>query len=341
MEHAGEVEVDDAAPFLDGVVVDRGEVAAARVVVEQRQAAELLVGVGNCGCERREVGDVGGIRQPVDLFRNCVGVVAVDVDDRDPGTGLGHTPARRRADPGTAAGHDRTVPTEQRHRLTLTAILTGSPGAWLSWLEHLHDAQGVGGSSPSAPTRTTTSGAEMADLDWLVADCRAAARESDGRGAIRETLDRAVTDPRLTSALETASPGLTPLHQSDDLTVLHVVWPPLVDLFPHDHRMWVAIGVYAGREDNAFYRRDGGRLVASNGATLEARDVKVFGADMIHSVSNPNRAYTGAIHVYGGDLFGTPRSQWDRETLEESPSDVQALLSAFADAEARYRATAE
>ncbi len=26
-------------------------------------------------------------------------------------------------------------------------------GAWLSLAEHLHDAQGVGGSNPSAPTR--------------------------------------------------------------------------------------------------------------------------------------------------------------------------------------------
>ena len=28
-----------------------------------------------------------------------------------------------------------------------------------------------------------------------------------------------------------------------------------MDIYPHDHRMWAAIGIYAGEEDNAIYRR--------------------------------------------------------------------------------------
>lgn len=44
--------------------------------------------------------------------------------------------------------------------------------------------------------------------------------------------------------------------------------------------------------------------------------------DAIHAVTNPRSIYTAAIHVYGGDYFGTARSQWDPDTLQEAPFDV-------------------
>jgi len=47
------------------------------------------------------------------------------------------------------------------------------------------------------------------------------------------------------------------LHVSPELTVLKVVWAPGMRFGPHDHRMWAAIGIYTGTEDNAFYRRSG------------------------------------------------------------------------------------
>ena len=43
--------------------------------------------------------------------------------------------------------------------------------------------------------------------------------------------------------------------KDDELTVLHVVWAPRMTIYPHDHRMWAAIGIYAGQEDNSFFRR--------------------------------------------------------------------------------------
>jgi predicted metal-dependent enzyme (double-stranded beta helix superfamily) len=39
--------------------------------------------------------------------------------------------------------------------------------------------------------------------------------------------------------------------------------------------------------------------------------------------------HTGAIHVYGGDFVGTPRSQWDAESLDEQPYDLEAVRQAF------------
>ena len=64
--------------------------------------------------------------------------------------------------------------------------------------------------------------------------------------------------------------------------MLHVVWPPTVDLLAHDHEMWATIGLYGGREDNSFYRTVGsdGRLEPRGGTTLRAGDT-VGGLDTL------------------------------------------------------------
>ena len=115
------------------------------------------------------------------------------------------------------------------------------------------------------------------DLDELLADCRASLAETDPRRAIRDVIQRAMTQPgAVADALQPQTGGFTLLHHSPDLTVLHVVWAPGMRIYPHDHRMWATIGIYAGREDNAFYRRatdDRGTLVESGGKRLEVGDV--------------------------------------------------------------------
>jgi predicted metal-dependent enzyme (double-stranded beta helix superfamily) len=64
----------------------------------------------------------------------------------------------------------------------------------------------------------------------------------------------------------------------------------------------------------------------------------LLGPSVIHSVANPLQAFTGAIHIYGGDFFATPRSDWDPATMEERPYDVERVKQAFADANERWRA---
>jgi predicted metal-dependent enzyme (double-stranded beta helix superfamily) len=127
-----------------------------------------------------------------------------------------------------------------------------------------------------------------------------------------------------------APAGLNILYRAPDLTVINAVWPPHMALFPHDHRMWAAIGIYGGKEDNSFFRRQGARIVDSGGTSLGERDVLLLGADAIHAVHNPAPGYTGAIHVYGGDFVATPRSQWNEETHEEQPFDLGAVRDMFA-----------
>lgn len=176
----------------------------------------------------------------------------------------------------------------------------------------------------------------MFDLDRFLGDCQEARGESEPRRAIREVLDRAVARPGdVAAALDPREAGFTLLHHGPDLTVLHVVWAPRMDIYPHDHRMWAAIGIYTGTEDNSFYRRggpDGRGLTESGGKRLDAGDALLLGDDLIHAVVNPRDRLTGAIHVYGGDFVNQPRSQWGPGPIEERRYDIEAARRQFAEA---------
>ena len=55
----------------------------------------------------------------------------------------------------------------------------------------------------------------------------------------------------------------------------------------------------------------------------------LLGDDVIHSVTNPREVLTGALHVYGGDFFDTPRSQWGPGPREERPWDIDDARRQF------------
>jgi predicted metal-dependent enzyme (double-stranded beta helix superfamily) len=172
----------------------------------------------------------------------------------------------------------------------------------------------------------------MFDVDEFLDDCLRANAEDAPHLAIRELLERAMSEPdALASALPPARAEITPLHASPELTVLKVVWTPGMTFRPHNHAMWAAIGIYTGGEDNEFFRRDGAGLVPSGGRSLEVGDTVLLGGDVIHAVTNPTKEHAGAIHVYGGDLFGAVRSEWDPETFAEQQYDVPAAIQYFED----------
>ena len=179
------------------------------------------------------------------------------------------------------------------------------------------------------------------DADELVRGCIEAAAETSPVLAIREVLERELADrPAVRDALRPGEGGLQLLHNTDELTVLHAVWPPGMTLLPHNHEMWAVIGVYEGREDNSYFRRapeDRQHLVDSGGTALEAGDVLLLGDDAIHSVHNPLDRVTAAIHVYGGDFVRKPRSQWGPGERVEQPYDFDFVLQEFAAARARAR----
>jgi predicted metal-dependent enzyme (double-stranded beta helix superfamily) len=180
------------------------------------------------------------------------------------------------------------------------------------------------------------------DKDAFIEDCLTAIRTGDRpQSEVRELVDRAVSRPADIQAEvrpHTESPMMTIWHRSEELTALHIVWPPDVDLFAHDHNMWAVIGIYGGQEDNRFYRKlDDGRIEPHTGKSLYERDVVSLGPDVVHSVSNPGRQWTAALHVYGGEFFTTPRTMWDKENFNPLPLDVEFIKQNLEAAAARAR----
>lgn len=179
-------------------------------------------------------------------------------------------------------------------------------------------------------------------LEQFIADCRAAVAEDASPKAVGNVVARAVSDP--TSILkELGAPqraAVQKLYQADDLTILNVIWGPRMTVMPHNHNMWAAIGIYTGREDNILWRRvpdePSGRIDAAGATALSERDFLPLGRDIIHSVTNPIGRLTGAIHVYGGDYFRVPRSEWAPERLVEQPGDVQRTLQLFEESNRLY-----
>lgn len=171
----------------------------------------------------------------------------------------------------------------------------------------------------------------MLDIDEFIAACTAAGAEAEPALAVRDVLARTVASAdRVADALPAARAGIVPLHVADDLSVLHVVWAPGMRFRPHNHLMWAAIGLYGGQEDNTFYRRVGTTITVSGGRELRTGDVAVLGRDAIHAVANPRQTFTGAIHVYGGDITARPgRSEWDEVSADEVPYDFERVRSYF------------
>jgi predicted metal-dependent enzyme (double-stranded beta helix superfamily) len=135
--------------------------------------------------------------------------------------------------------------------------------------------------------------------------------------------------------------GVSSLYRGDDLTILNVVWAPLMTIMPHDHRTWAVIGIYGGAEDNMYWRRVGeaegrARVEAAGARSLRVGDAEPLGRDIVHSVTNPIPRLTAAIHVYRGDFMAIARSEWDPETLIERPYDSDKNYRSFAEAEARF-----
>jgi predicted metal-dependent enzyme (double-stranded beta helix superfamily) len=187
-------------------------------------------------------------------------------------------------------------------------------------------------------------GKPMFDLDRFKDDCCAAATGGASQQTIREILARAVEAPGavLKALGEPRRAEVHSLHRAADLTILNVIWGPRMTVMPHNHNMWAIIAIYTGREDNILWRRvpddPSGRIEAAGAKALSERDALPLGRDIIHSVTNPIERLTGAVHVYGGDFFAVPRSEWDPERLVEQTGDVQRTLRLFEESNRLYAA---
>jgi predicted metal-dependent enzyme (double-stranded beta helix superfamily) len=179
----------------------------------------------------------------------------------------------------------------------------------------------------------------MFQIGRFIEECQAAVKESDAISAVHELVARVVSEPAqvLRALGEPERSGVQTIYKANDLTILNVCWGPRMEFHPHDHRMWAVIGIYGGCEQNTFYRRSKAGLTKHGTKELNAKNAIALGDTIIHAVTNPLDQITGAIHIYGGDFFGTPRSEWDPKTLEERPYDVEHTMRAFEAANERLR----
>ena len=181
----------------------------------------------------------------------------------------------------------------------------------------------------------------MFEVERFIADCRAGAANG-GSSAVLEIVARAVAAPGevIEAVGEPRRAGVHVLFRSDALTILDLVWGPRMCQIPHNHAMWAVIGIYTGREDNIFWRRSsrpaGGQIEAAGARAIGEREAVPLGVDIIHSVLNPIGRLTGAIHVYGGNFFAAPRSEWDPEHLVEQPYDMQRTFALFEESNRLY-----
>ncbi|MGH9137133.1 MAG: hypothetical protein ACRD0G_08805 [Acidimicrobiales bacterium] len=171
----------------------------------------------------------------------------------------------------------------------------------------------------------------MFDVDQFVTDCIEAIAETEPRLAVKAVLEQAMQHPAaIAEALPIAKSEVVPLYTSENLSVVKAVWAPGMGFRPHNHLMWAAIGLYGGQEDNTFFRRVGDSIVVSGGRELRDGDVALLGDDTIHAVHNPRQTFTGAIHVYGGDITARPgRSEWDDDSGQEVAYDFERTRRYF------------
>jgi len=145
----------------------------------------------------------------------------------------------------------------------------------------------------------------MFETAAFIAGCLSALNERTPELAIKELVAEAVSQPSevQTTLGPATQAGLVPLYRSEQLTVLKVLWAPGMSLYPHEHGMWAVIGIYGGQENNVFYRHTKELIAPAGGRSLEVKDTVLLGADVVHGVTNRQRVFAEAIHVYGGDFL--------------------------------------
>jgi len=117
--------------------------------------------------------------------------------------------------------------------------------------------------------------------------------------------------------------GSWAIHRGPGLFISSVVWGPGDRIGPHDHQTWGMIGVAGNAIEETRYRRvddrdrDGfARLERDRTTLVKPGDVSLLvpEIDEIHAMANDSDRTTFEIHVYGKDLVGLPRCQFNLET---------------------------
>ncbi len=162
-------------------------------------------------------------------------------------------------------------------------------------------------------------------IERFVEDCRAARGRPDWAEAVAGLLREAMAHGPAIDALtaergSSVRKGFDIWHQSDDLTIYQVEGRPGLVSPPHDHDGQAIVGIYRGAEGYQNFREEAGRLVPAGRIAVQAPNVAVLPADLIHALDNSQSTGSGSIHVYGNRHFDLEsRRLWNPDTLEEAP----------------------
>jgi predicted metal-dependent enzyme (double-stranded beta helix superfamily) len=117
--------------------------------------------------------------------------------------------------------------------------------------------------------------------------------------------------------------GSYAIYRGPGLFVSSVVWGPGDHVGPHDHQTWGMIGVAGNAIQETRYRRvddrdrdNYARLEKDRTTLVKPGDVSLLVPDVdeIHAMDNFSDRATFEIHVYGQDLVGLERCQFNLES---------------------------
>lgn len=156
--------------------------------------------------------------------------------------------------------------------------------------------------------------------------------------AIAELVGRAIHEPRALQAVfqvpvDPDDDGI--VLRSPDLLVANAFFPGGFTTGIHDHTVPAVIGVWAGHEDNHLYEQTDRGLEQTRVIRLVPGEVLALDDAAIHDVHAPARAWSGAIHVYLGDLLGADRQAWPSSDEQPSPFDGEAFETRWQEAAVR------
>jgi predicted metal-dependent enzyme (double-stranded beta helix superfamily) len=183
------------------------------------------------------------------------------------------------------------------------------------------------------------------DVERFVADCLDVGPGTDRLPALRDLMERAVSEPgplRERFSVPVAPYGDGILYRSPELVVLTGLFPAGFATGIHDHSVPAVIGVWARHEDNWLYRRAGDRIEALDPRRVETGSVLLLGESAIHDVHAPSDGWSGALHVYLGDILTAHRSSWPDPGAPARPfdgADVEQRWEVAADATRPTRPT--
>ena len=168
----------------------------------------------------------------------------------------------------------------------------------------------------------------MFDTEHFVVECLLASSESEPIPALKDVVSRAVSksaalNARFPVPMDPDDDGI--LHRSAELTVTSAIFPRGFTTGIHNHTMPAVIGLWTGSEDNLFYEQTSQGVLLAGSVRIEYGQVLALTTNAIHDVHVPPSSWSGALHVYLGDLIGVNRSEWSVASMDAVPFDGEKL----------------